>query len=1045
MITRRAAASASMKNLSPRSTRERNVWLFNSGDSFTGNPKWMFLYVALHREDIEAHWICDDPGLAERVRSLGFDAVTFAESKDLQRRAGVFVVNQVKEHIPEAMTGITLLNLWHGVGVKSIERGMNEGYLRERIAKKYIVNNQAYRDTQLFLVSSPAMEEHFSRYIGLDDDVIIRGGYPQNEYRRRFGAYSSFDHDLRGRRGLPASTRIAMYSPTPRRDFRPTFLFDAFPDIPRLLERLEQTDTLLIVKMHPHMTNDPVATRLRAEYADEPRLMFWDNAEDAYEIFEDVDLAIVDYSSILYDQLAAGVTKVIRYVFDYEDGDNAVLQEGTDYMELSVGTVANDFDELLDALGQSNDVAPTDLERINAYFWDYADDHSFEAITDKALAFEARDVHLPVLYSFDVFDTVMHRRGVRPVSVFHYVQQKIRASDVAFPAELVTDYVTLRRQAESAMREFHRKDPSRTPLDYEITYADLLGKLGRVMKLDERQLELLQQWEFEGELLSVIPDDAMIDHIKQLKRAGETVVLISDMYLPREQISAMLAAADPMLAELPLYLSNVEHAQKTTKTLFLRVYDDLGYDFARWEHTGDNTTADVKRPRELGISTTQVPMPKFVDDEVELVDMFPTFDSHLVAGMLRDHRVSEPTSAEAFAMRRIALYLVPYVSWVVRDAVERGYEKLYFISRDGHHMRRIADVLIEAWNLPLETEYVYASRRVWRLASQADEMEAEFFSGFGNFAGVKSMAGLLRTGRIEEADLARFAPHLAARIATLAPDQRDDRELLAEVIAALSESESYHDHLKAIAAEDRRLALRYTKDHVDLASKFAFVEYWGRGYTQDCLVKILASDGYDAPVPFYYARSIYPTQGQSVRYNFTMATYSLLFIEAIFANLPYGTVERYEERGGEVVPVTSPRQYDEELFRATERVLPEFAARYAALPVVDRSEIDRNLLTFGVRHFQSHFRDDDYVTHLASLRDSVELSGQEREFAPKLTLPRYVAFLRGARLGVTGVAWQMSLVRASPLVRGLDFLQRNIGFRRFVKKFQNKRARSGKH
>lgn len=1026
-------------------SRDRKIWLFNSGDTFAGNPKWMFLYVALHRTDIEAHWIADSVELVERIKALGFNATTFADSAPLQRRAGVFVVNQVKEQIGANLTGVTLLNLWHGVGVKSIERGMNEGYLRERIAKKYIVNNQAYRDTQLFLVTSPAMEKHFTKYIGLDEEVTIRGSYPQNEYRRRFGSWASFDHDIRARQGLPSSTRIAMYSPTPRREFLPTFLDDALPDIPALLARLEETDTLLIVKMHPHMTNDPNARRLREEYASAKRLMFWDNAEDAYEIFEDIDLAIVDYSSILYDQLASGTKNVIRYVFDYDNGNNAVLQDGTDYMALSVGTVANSFQDLIDALGETNEVPEADLERILDYFWSYADSESFETITNKALEFQGRHVPLPVLHSFDIFDTVMHRRGVQPVSVFYYVQQQILASEVMFPEQLAMDYPTVRRQAESAQREFHRKDPDRAPLDYEVTFDEVLAKMQRVMQLTDEQVTLLRAWEMEGEILSVVPDTATIARIKQLVTAGEKVVLISDMYLPYDQIKAMLAQADPILTTLPLYLSNEEHAQKTTKTLFLRVYDDLNYDYTRWEHTGDNMLADVRRPTELGINTTKLEMPKFEGDELELIEQHPTFDSYLVAGLLRDHRVSNPTSAEAFAWRRIALYLVPYVSWVVRDAVRRGYKKLYFISRDGHHMHKIARMLVDEWSLDIEVDYIYASRRVWRLASQADEMDDEFFSTFGNFAGVKTLDGLLQTGRIAYADLRTYVPTLAAQIDAMPADERNSRGLLTDVIQGLAASDDYHAYMRSIAEEDRRLALAYLGQSVDMDSKFAFVEYWGRGYTQDCLVKIVQSDGFEGDVPFYYARSIYPTQGASVRYNFTMATYSLLFIEAIFANLPHGTVERYSEgKDGVISPVTSPRSYDAELLDATERMLPLFAERYAKLPVVDRDHADRDMLAFAVKHFQEHYSDSEFVRHLAPLRDSVELSGAEREFAPKLTLRRYIAFLRGERLGVTGVAWNLSLVRASPLVRALNYAQKRFGFRRVLKNLQSARDKKRK-
>jgi len=41
-----------------------------------------------------------------------------------------------KKPFQPELEGITILNLWHGVGCKSIERKVTGGFLQERIAKK---------------------------------------------------------------------------------------------------------------------------------------------------------------------------------------------------------------------------------------------------------------------------------------------------------------------------------------------------------------------------------------------------------------------------------------------------------------------------------------------------------------------------------------------------------------------------------------------------------------------------------------------------------------------------------------------------------------------------------------------------------------------------------------------------------------------------------------------------------------------------------------------------------------------------------------------
>lgn len=65
-------------------------------------------------------------------------------------KAGVYVVEMCKEVFQPELDGITVLNLWHGVGCKSIERKVTDGFLQERIAKKYIQNNDILRNNQLF-------------------------------------------------------------------------------------------------------------------------------------------------------------------------------------------------------------------------------------------------------------------------------------------------------------------------------------------------------------------------------------------------------------------------------------------------------------------------------------------------------------------------------------------------------------------------------------------------------------------------------------------------------------------------------------------------------------------------------------------------------------------------------------------------------------------------------------------------------------------------------------------------------------------------------
>ena len=188
--------------------RDKKLWIFNAGNSFAGNPKWMFEYIIRHHKEIKPVWMCYNADTMNYVHKLGYEAELYRSSKgkDVMKKAGVYVVEMCKEVFQPELSGITVLNLWHGVGCKSIERKLTTGcFLCEQLAKKYIRNNEIFRNNQLFLVTSEIMEKHFKEQCGIDDDKVIRAGYPRCVVNDDI---QSYDHDIRKKKGLSADTKL---------------------------------------------------------------------------------------------------------------------------------------------------------------------------------------------------------------------------------------------------------------------------------------------------------------------------------------------------------------------------------------------------------------------------------------------------------------------------------------------------------------------------------------------------------------------------------------------------------------------------------------------------------------------------------------------------------------------------------------------------------------------------------------------------------------------------------------------------------------------
>ena len=124
------------------------------GEWWQVSSKIGYFYINKYRKDIKAYWFCDSKETTKHIRSLGYKAYIYKSKigRAIEKKAGVFVVEMVKEHIPIRMQDVKILNLWHGVGCKSIERKVNFGFLNERIVAKLLkdINSTILNPKQVF-------------------------------------------------------------------------------------------------------------------------------------------------------------------------------------------------------------------------------------------------------------------------------------------------------------------------------------------------------------------------------------------------------------------------------------------------------------------------------------------------------------------------------------------------------------------------------------------------------------------------------------------------------------------------------------------------------------------------------------------------------------------------------------------------------------------------------------------------------------------------------------------------------------------------------
>ena len=1003
-------------------TDKNKVWAFCAGQysgDFRGNPKWLFIYMNYYRKDITTYWLCPDKELAEQIRGFGFRAFIqgTVQGEQAMDRTGVLVAEQVKAYIPLGLSDVKYLNLWHGVGgVKKVERAFLDGRLTTEIAKKYIDKNKFYRNNEIYLSPSPLIDKVAKNEIGVDESRIIRAGYPRCMYQKKYKEFSSFNHDLINERELPSDTKMIAYVPTYRNNPSGELFSLAFPELESLIKVCEKEHLLMIFKMHPLLEKELSFVQAKEAYQDCKWLYFWDNKDDFYEILSDIDLCIMDYSSIFTDFVAAGVKNDIRYIVDFDPAD---LEFELDYDEATIGRKCYDYNELLEALTcYDDDDLSEGIERINKLHWPYATEDTFDKIVDQTLKIEKGKEEFPTLYSFDIFDTLISRKVLDPVGIFYIVKEKLAKRTDGFSDYFIKNYPAIRKNSESNVREYYNRSKAERDDDRcEIQFEYIFKRMQVLYHLTDEQVEVLKQLELEVEYDNSIPIKERIEYLKKLVADGQEVILVSDMDLSKEFITKLLEKADPVLAQIPLYLSSEIGYQKSAKNLYVEIYKHYApdYRFGKWIHYGDNKHSDFNMPKSLNIKAELVEKPTFNEYEKELIDTLQTSDAYLIAANMARFRTLNDTAKAEFARNYVSLLFVPYVYWAVHDAIDSGDEIIYFISRDGHHLKRIADAIIEAEGLSIETKYIYASRRTWRIPSFIDHIDVGFWGqGYGNLAKVSSFPKLLKALDMEESEFREIFPEMI----NLNEDTDFSEINIGKLTEVFSTSEKYEKFLLAKAAEERKSVCAYHAQEMDVNKKFSIVEYWGRGYTQENFTRLWHEiKGVKEPVVFYYSRSTLPSDEYNIRKNFTTFPIAQQFIEAIFANVPYHSIEKYEQIDGIWEPVIEPIEYDKYLYHDMMVHLPEFAKVYCEIEFSDRYELGRELIDFAMGYYGENSDKDMFVKNLAKLVDSVELFGDKKEYAKELTMDDLEEIKNGKKRNQISKNITMSYHRASDEVK----------------------------
>lgn len=293
--------------------------------------------------------------------------------------------------------------------------------------------------------------------------------------------------------------------------------------------------------------------------------------------------------------------------------------------------------------------------------------------------------------SFDIFDTLIKRSVAQPSDIFRLMEQYGKCQGTVVPAH----FAELRMNAERIAAAKLKK-----PVTLSDIYRELERQIGQPVN---ELMELELSFEFQG----CRPNHEYVPIFNGCVRAGKTVVLISDMYLPSDAMEKMLDKCG-INGYKKLYISCEAGCTKSEGFLYKLVLRDLGISANQLLHFGDNQKSDIWIPRSLGIHARRVPcrqkelcaVPKEIAASFALI--YRTLEA-CIANVSYGMDLYGRLGCKTFGP-----LLAGFTQWLAGQLDRDGIHDVYFMSRDGYTMKQAFDA---AYGEKYATHYLYCSRR----------------------------------------------------------------------------------------------------------------------------------------------------------------------------------------------------------------------------------------------------------------------------------------------------------------------------------------------
>lgn len=363
--------------------KDKNTWIFigwrksKDREVFAENPKYVFLYTAQNKKEINAVWIGADDAICRILREKGYRAYSVTSLRGIfySLRAKYTFLGGLMQPINWRWSGGTrIIQLWHSKSLK--KTGYNSPYGITRYNR--FINPGLFVKYFKFIVMSKYLASFATQDFNLKKEQVLITGLPKHDVLRSEIIGADIDNDtiLLETLSKIKSTKpnkIILYGPT----FRPDGsnpLNSIKLDVLNFF--LREKNLAVVITLHPKFsTKDWIPNE------DWSNIYFSQNDRDTYPLLQNFDLLITDYSSLSMDFLYMD-KPVVLFAPDLETFKKG-MGVYDELWTLMPGPKAFSFEELLNILEEATNQPSGFRKKAREILFAFSDNHASMRIVEE--------------------------------------------------------------------------------------------------------------------------------------------------------------------------------------------------------------------------------------------------------------------------------------------------------------------------------------------------------------------------------------------------------------------------------------------------------------------------------------------------------------------------------------------------------------------------------------------------------------------------------------------------------------------------------------